>query len=64
MAIKVIGEDTTKIKRTTCSNCSAILEYTLADTTIQTERDYTGCADTYRRLKCPRCNNKITVSMY
>ena len=64
MAVKVIGEDTTKIKHTTCTNCAAILEYTLADTHKKTVSDYTGDVDTYRLLNCPRCKNTINVSMY
>jgi len=63
MSIKVVGDDTSKMKRTTCLNCTAMLEYTMADTTIKVVTDYTGDKDTYRYLTCPRCNHTMTVSI-
>ena len=64
MAINIIGEDAKAKKVTTCGNCSAVLEYTHADTKVERRTDYTGCTDEYRALNCPRCGNSINVKMY
>lgn len=63
MTIKIIGEDKTKAKRTTCANCAALLEYTIADTETKLIRDYGGGSDTYRFLVCPRCQAKLSVAL-
>jgi hypothetical protein len=42
MAIKIIGEDQEKKRTTSCSECAAILEYTLADTRTEVVTDYGG----------------------
>lgn len=64
MAITIVGESAEARKQAVCGNCGAVLEYTLADTTVETVRDYGGGSDTYRRLNCPRCGNTITVRFY
>lgn len=64
MAVEVIGESDKAKKETTCSNCAAILRYTLADTKTETRTDYGGGSDTYRVLECPKCHKKIDVELY
>ncbi len=64
MAIVVVGKDTNQKKKTTCSNCASILEYTLADTRKVVQKDYTGCSDTYRKLICPVCKDDLNVPLY
>ena len=64
MTIKVVGDDNSQVKRATCSNCAAILEYTFNDTRKKTVSDYTGGSDTYRMLTCPRCSTILTVPLH
>lgn len=64
MAIKIIGDDADKKRRATCGCCSAILEYTQADTKTYTVRDYGGGSDTHRRIVCPRCKEPLTVPLF
>lgn len=64
MTIEIIGEDPKAVKETTCRNCASRLRYTHADTYTEIVSDYTGDRDTYRRLMCPKCNEKITVPTY
>lgn len=48
-------------KTVVCANCGAELRYTNADTTEETQTDYTGGKDTYRIIKCPECGKRINV---
>jgi RNase P subunit RPR2 len=64
MAIKIIGTDTTVMKRCTCRKCATMLEYTMADTDTDYSTDYTGGREDYRFLICPNCSNKVIVPMY
>lgn len=56
--IKVIK---TKTKTITCGNCEALLEYEWTDIRDCAYRDISGvmCKDEY--IKCPICNNKLTI---
>jgi len=59
--MEVVGKDPTVIKRTTCLNCAAIIEYTLSETRAKTVYDYRGDSDTMRVLDCPQCKHTINV---
>lgn len=61
MTVRIVGEAPEAVRKTTCSNCAAVLEFTDADTRKETHHDYGGGSDTYRVLICPRCSNKIHV---
>lgn len=64
MTITIVGDDENKKRRATCGYCSAILEYTQADTKTYIVRDYSGCSETYRRIICPRCKEPLTVPLF
>lgn len=64
MAVRIIGESPQALRKAPCSNCGAILEFTNADTRLETHKDYGGGSDTYRVFNCPRCSHKIQVSEY
>ena len=61
MTVRIIGEAPEAMRQATCSNCAARLEFTDADTKVETHRDYTGGSDTYRILTCPRCSKQLHV---
>lgn len=62
--IKVIEEapDPSVTKRVVCHNCGVKLEYTPSDTRTVIRRDYTGDADSYRAIDCPKCSQTIRLS--
>jgi len=64
MAVMVVGDDLRMKKHKSCHNCSARLEYTLADTATETIGDYTGDRETIRTIVCPRCSFKLVVPLY
>jgi hypothetical protein len=43
-----------KGKRVTCSSCKAVMEYMPEEIERHDGTDYTGGADGYERVKCPR----------
>jgi RNase P subunit RPR2 len=60
--IKVIRKrHKSKVRRTVCGKCAAELEYTLADTTEECRKDYSGSSDNYTVLVCPECKNRMDV---
>ena len=59
--IRIVGDDPQAVKRCTCRNCAAIVEYTPNETKTEVHRDYGGGSDTFTFIQCPRCNNKINV---
>jgi len=62
--VKVVGEDPAQIKRITCRNCAAILEYTQSEVDSKIVRDYGGGTDTYHFITCPKCHNEVIVKGY
>jgi uncharacterized protein with PIN domain len=64
MAIRIIDVPLSPnvVKQTVCHNCGVTLEYVPADTREEVRRDYTGDADTFRVLDCPKCKTKLTVA--
>lgn len=63
MAVKIINDkpDAKVVKQVICRNCGVTLEYVPADTREEKRTDYTGDADNYKVIDCPKCNHKITV---
>ena len=59
--IKVVGKDDNLVKKATCRNCASILEYLPSDRLNGSDRDYTGCTDTYKYIACPACNKELKV---
>ena len=59
--IKIVGQDQTKVKRVSCSNCGAMLEYVPNDIKSFIRTDYTGSKDMYTYIKCPTCSELVTV---
>lgn len=62
--MRVISRDPhhSVVKQIICKNCGVTLEYVPADVKSKTISDYTGCNETVKFIKCPECNNTITVS--
>jgi RNase P subunit RPR2 len=59
--VQIVGKDPGVVKRVTCRKCASILEYTEMEVTEEYIREYGGGGDTYRRIRCPCCNNKQDV---
>lgn len=55
------GPDPSVIKRVTCPNCGAVLEYVPNDVKKNKYRDYDGTVDTAYWITCPKCNKDIVV---
>lgn len=64
MVIKVVGNDPSVVKRVTCFNCSAVLEYTPNDEQKDYTSDYTGGKDYYHYIVCPCCSKQVTTRTY
>ena len=59
--VKVVGEDPQAIKRATCRDCAAVLEYTPSETKERHGLDYTGGADGREYIVCPRCGHEVVL---
>lgn len=49
------------VKEVVCRNCGSTLQYVPRDIVSREVRDYTGCSDTFRHIKCPTCSNEVSV---
>lgn len=62
MAVKVLDElDPALIKRVSCGNCAARLEYVPADVLRRDGVDYSGGSDGEEWVQCPKCNGKAII---
>lgn len=61
---KVIGKDESAVKRVTCQNCAAIVEYVKNDVQTYNGTDYSGGPDGHTWVDCPACLNKIILSSW
>ena len=52
---KVVGRDESVVKRSTCKNCAAIIEYTPNEVLSYYASDYGGGRDEYFKMTCPNC---------
>lgn len=57
---KVVGIDTSKMKRITHSACGAIIEYFPNEVKTFVKSDYGGGSDVYNYITCPHCGKDIT----
>lgn len=58
---KVVGRDDKFVKRKSCSNCAAIVEFTKNETERKGFSDWTGDTDYHDTLKCPNCSELMIV---
>lgn len=63
MVVRVIDDKPHKsvVKEHICQNCGATLEYTPNDVKSEVHSDYGGGSDTYKSIRCPKCNSKEFV---
>lgn len=59
--VNIVGTDQQVVKRTTCKNCAAILEYTLSEVKAYHGRDYSGGTDGKEWIDCPRCGKQVIL---
>lgn len=57
--VKVVGIDESAIKRVTCKNCAALLEYTPSEVQTKSVSDYSGSSDIVAFLRCPKCDAEV-----
>ena len=62
--VDIVGYDESKKKRTTCGQCTAILDYTLKEVKSRIDHDYGGGYDTFYYIDCPGCGHKVEVKGY
>ena len=57
---KVVGRDDRAVKRITCRECAAIVEYTPSEVrNLWSGKDYSGGSDGADGFNCPSCNHLI-----
>lgn len=59
--ITIVGYSDEVLRKTTCPNCGAILQYAKSDITEKYIKDYGGGGDMYYRINCPSCFNTLDV---
>jgi len=59
--VSVVGKDPRAVKRVTCKNCGAILEYTKAEVREHHGTDYGGGPDGFEYIKCPQCTARVVL---
>jgi hypothetical protein len=66
MAVRVIDPtpDPQVIKRISCNNCGARLEYVPNDVQSYNGTDYSGGPDGRTWIVCPQCNKDVTISSW
>lgn len=62
--VKVVGHDPAAVKRTTCQNCAAVLEYTGTDVRERHGKDYSGGASGREWIQCPQCNDEVVINSW
>lgn len=61
---KVIGYDKKAVKRCTCEECGARIEYVKADVKEYHGRDISGGPDGYTFIVCPGCGEKVILESW
>lgn len=57
---KVVGRDETAVKRVTCQNCAALVEYTPGEVrNLYSGTDYGGGSDGADGFNCPGCGKEV-----
>lgn len=60
--VKVVGVDEEHIKKISCSNCAAKLEYTESEVrNLWSGTDYGGGSDGADGFNCPNCGSLVHV---
>jgi RNase P subunit RPR2 len=59
--VNIVGKDPQAVKRATCRNCSAILEYVPAEVKSYHGKDYSGGADGKEWIDCPQCQKEVVL---
>lgn len=59
--VKVVGEAPEAVKKATCRNCAAKLEYTQSEVKRREGVDYSGGSDGQEWIVCPRCNGNVVL---
>lgn len=59
--IKLIGEDESIYKISTCRNCAAKLQYTQSEVKEYHRKDYSGGSDGKEWINCPRCGHEVVL---
>lgn len=60
--VKIIGRDEAVVKRVTCRECAAILEYTPSETKESNGTDYSGGSAGTQWVDCPNGHKAIIRS--
>jgi hypothetical protein len=58
---KVVGRDETAVKRVTCRQCAAIVEYTPHEVKAVHGTDYGGGPDGQEWVDCPNCGKRAVI---
>jgi RNase P subunit RPR2 len=59
--VKVVGTDSSAVKRCTCKTCSAVLEYTQNEVKRVDGRDYSGGSDGKEYIYCSNCGREVIL---
>lgn len=60
--VKIVGRDESAVKRITCRNCAARLEYTESEVrNLWSGTDYGGGSDGADGFNCPQCGAQVHV---
>jgi RNase P subunit RPR2 len=59
--VQIVGNDPQAVKRTTCRNCAAVLEYTPSEVKEYHGKDYSGGSDGKEWIDCPRCGTQVVL---
>ncbi len=62
--VQIVGEDPQALKRATCRNCGAILEYTLSEVQETHGTDISGGPDGCEWIDCPRCKKRVILKSW
>lgn len=62
--VQIIGKDSSRVKRTTCGNCTSILEYVPQEVQKRPYRDWDGSMDSENWIVCPCCGSKAHVRAF
>lgn len=58
---KVVGRDDTAVKRVTCRECAAIVEYTQREVKSVHGTDIGGGPDGMEWVDCPNCDHRAVI---
>lgn len=62
--VTVVGIDPSKVKKKSCNNCASVLEYTESEIKRVDGKDYSGGADGYTYITCPKCGHDVKLTVW